>query len=294
MAVRVDRVRVGVLVVRVGVRPAPVAVRHVADQVVELAGPLLELERRVVYVEARDELAVDIVYDLAAVAGVVLLYEYVRGERGDARAYAPHVHPVRVHDVLHLLYLLDHVLYVQPFRHSFKQDVRGLVEHLERAPQYHEREDYAECRVHHVPAGEVHHRRARYHADGYERVAQDVQERAPHVYVVVVVSPEPVHDQYVYYQAERRHHEHPDALDRLRVHDAEHRLVEYHAGDDYERRAVDERGEDLAPVPAVGARVGRGEPGEHYREEREPECDQVGQDVRRVGEKGQGVRHEPA
>ena len=120
-----------------------VAVGYVTDEVTELALAHLKLDGGVVYLEAGHQLAVYIVYHLFALLVQVGVNHDMRGECRDVGAYAPDVHPVYVHHVLDLQYLCHDGVDVHALRHPFKQYVRGLIQYLCRAAQYHHREDYA-------------------------------------------------------------------------------------------------------------------------------------------------------
>ena len=79
--------------------------------------------------------------------------------------------------------------------------------------------------------------------------------------------------------------EHPASEDVRRVPEAADCLPDDPAGDQDEREAVHERGEDLGPLEAEAPARRRRSRGERQRNEREPDREGVGEHVPRVREK---------
>ena len=113
--------------------------------------------------------------------GRPLLEHGVGGERVDARGERPDVQVVDGLHSGHAFHRLAQRREVHLARRPLEQHVHGLAQERPRAGQDEERDRDRDERVHPEPAGGGDHRRARDHADGGQRVGQDLVVGAPHV-----------------------------------------------------------------------------------------------------------------
>ena len=141
----------------------------------------------------------------------------------------------------------------------------------------------------HVPAGDVHHVAAGDHPARGCRVADHVEEGAPHVEVVVGMLVQRPGSHQVHGQADGRDDQHREALHRLRLKQPSPCLVENTEGDQEDRRPVDEGGEHLSAVQTEGAGIAGREPGQADRDKREHQGEKVEEDMSRIGKERQGV-----
>jgi hypothetical protein len=252
----------------------------------------LDLDRRVVDAEVRVEHGVERFQQALALAHVV--DDHVGAHGLAPRGQRPHVEVVHAADARHPRHGLLDRREVEVGGRALEEDVHGLAQEPPRARHDEDRDRRADERVRVAPAGDEHDGGRKQHAERAHRVAEDLEVRGADVEALGGVPVQEPRGHQVHHEAEGADGEHGTAEHAPRVEQPLVRLVEDGADDDEQHEGVDEGGQDLRPVVAVGL-GGRGRArGDPDGEEGEREAAEVGQHVGGVGEEGEAARDERA
>ena len=183
---------------------------------------------------------------------------------------------------------------VEPVGGALEQDVGGSADQQPGAAQDQKGDQQREQGVDRGPVGRIDDGAGDDRRDRAEQVAHDVQRGAPDVEVVAVAAVQEREGHDVDQQAQARDHEHEAALDRGRRQEAAGGLDRDPADHQDQRHAVDEGGQHLEAVVAVGAPRVLWPAADPERHPGERERGGVGQHVAGVGEQRQRARGEPA
>ncbi len=176
---------------------------------------------------------------------------------------------------------------------ALEEDVDRLAQQRPGARQDEEGDERARDDVGAGPAGEDDHEAGHDHEGGADRVAEDLEVRAAHVEALRGADVQQPHARQVHEEAQGGHHQDGDARDVRRL--PEPLVGGDQDGDRHhaEHDAVDERGQDLHAVVAVGlGRRGRAL-GEPDREQAQQHASRVHQHVGGVGEEREAAGPEP-
>jgi len=237
-----------------------------------------ELDGGVVDAEVVAELVIDALEKSLAFTEVHFDDLHVAGESMGLGAEAPDMQVVDVDDAGDLFHGRANVGEVEAARRSFEQDVQGLADDTDRAPEDHGGDDEREQGVDPLQAGKQNAETAEDDGSGGQRVAEHVQEDAADVDVAGKL-PEQGGDGAVHQNTGSGDIHHEARLNDDRVGEAVDGGDGDPAGKDDESERVDEGGQDTGALIAEGLVFGGGTGLQVHGDEAEAESEEVGEIV---------------